>query len=88
MSLFGLANLASRHVLPSANFFVGVFYILCGTVCLLLPEITFTDPWPMGIVFFIGEWAGGWILHYDNATNASFNHMVARLMGREDPNER
>jgi hypothetical protein len=85
MCLFGLANLASRHVLPRAIFLVGLFYIVCGTACLLLPDISFTDPWPTGIVFFVGEWAGGWILHYDNVTNASFNQLIGRLLGREEP---
>ncbi len=85
MCLFGLANLASRHVLPRAIFLVGLFYIICGTACLLCPDISFTDPWPTGIVFFVGEWAGGWILHYDNVTNASFNQLIGRLLGREEP---
>jgi len=87
MCLFGLANLASRHVLPRAIFFVGLFYIFSGAAYLLCPSTSFTDPWPMGIVFFIGEWSAGWILHYDNATNASFNHWIGRLIGKEHDDE-
>ncbi|MFH1023250.1 MAG: hypothetical protein V1809_07650 [Planctomycetota bacterium] len=64
MALFGLANLASRHVLPRLIWPVGLFYILCGAACLLIPGISFTNPWPMGIIFFIGEWAGGIVLHF------------------------
>jgi hypothetical protein len=84
MILFGLANLASRHVLPSSIVFVGLFYVASGTVCLLLPGLSLTDPWPTGLVFFIGEWAAGWILHYDSATNASYNQMVHQILGRGD----
>ena len=65
MCLFGIANFASRHVLPKTICWLGLFYIFCGTGCLLLPRFTFLNPWPMGIVFFIGEWIGGFILHYD-----------------------
>lgn len=65
MALFGLANLATRHVLPRTISLVGLYYLACGTACLLMPGMRFTNPWPMGIVFFIGEWMGGVILHYD-----------------------
>lgn len=88
MCLFGLANLASRHVLPRAIFFVGLFYVACGIACLLCPSISFTDPWPTGAVFFVGEWAAGWILHFDNATNQSFDGMVNHLLGKDDPDDR
>jgi len=65
MCLFGLANLASRHVLPRAICWVGLFYLLTGAGCLLWPNLTFINPWPMGLIFFIGEWTGGLILHFD-----------------------
>lgn len=87
MCLFGLANLASRHVLPQAIFFVGLFYVASGIACLLAKGVAFTDPWPTGIVFFVGEWAAGWILHYDSATNKSFNEMVHQMIGRSDSDE-
>jgi hypothetical protein len=65
MCLFGLANLASRHVLPKRIWLIGAYYIVCGTACLLYSsEIAFSNPWPMGIIFCIGEWAGGIILHF------------------------
>ena len=62
MCLFGLTNLSSRRVLPRGSWSLGLFYISCGTGCLLLP-ISFTNPWPMGIVFFIGELLGGYMFH-------------------------
>jgi hypothetical protein len=70
MCLFGLTNLSSRHVLPKALWTLGFFYIGCGTACLLLPSITFTNPWPMGIVFGIGEWIGGFIFNYNRIPNS------------------
>ena len=63
MCLFGLTNLSSRHVLPNALWPLGFFYIGCGTACLLVPSVSFTNPWLMGIVFGLGEWAGGFIFH-------------------------
>lgn len=62
MGLFGLANVACRHSMPRENYAVGMFYVLCGAVCLLAPGVSFLNPWPMGIVFFAGEFAGGLIL--------------------------
>ena len=65
MIVFGLANWASRHVLPRGIAAVAFLYLLCGTILLLVNPLPFTNPWPMGIVFFIGEWMGGWALHRD-----------------------
>lgn len=69
MTQYGLANLASRHVLPRSIAWVGLFYVGAGVCCLLWPTLTFTNPWPMGIVYFIGEWASGLILHFDQRRN-------------------
>lgn len=65
MTLFGLANIATRHVLPRAITLVGLAYIFAGTTCLLTLGLSFTNPWPMGVVFFLGEWAAGIVIHYD-----------------------
>ncbi len=75
MCLFGLANLASRHVLPKSICFLGIFYMVCGSVYLLLPNLSFLNPWPMGIIFFVGEWIGGLILHFDDKI---FSHKKAQ----------
>lgn len=84
MSLFGLANLASRHVLPRRIWMVGTYYLVCGAICLLFPTISFRNPWPMGIVFFIGEWAGGIILHFDDIHNLSFREIVSTFLNLKE----
>ncbi|RMF59315.1 MAG: hypothetical protein D6748_06700 [Calditrichaeota bacterium] len=66
MMLFGVANLSSWHVLPRRIWMVGVYYILSGTICLLFTEPSFLNPWPLGLVFFFGEWFGAVILHFDD----------------------
>jgi len=66
MLMFGLANLASRHVLPRAINLVGLFYICAGVAWVITPAASFMNPWAMGIVFFAGEWAGGLILYIDD----------------------
>lgn len=66
MLMFGLTNLASRHVLPRTINLVGLFYIVAGTAWLFTPGLSFLNPWSMGIVFFAGEWAGGIILYVDD----------------------
>ena len=62
MSLYGLAQVAYRQSLPAGIYQVGLAYLFCGAVCLLAPTVTFLNPWPMGLVFFLGEMAGGLIL--------------------------
>ena len=84
MSLFGLANIASRHVLPHKMGLVGCFYIACGTFCLFSPTRTFLDPWPMGIVFFIGELAGGILLSLDQKTASTRSSLQAVTVTEEE----
>ncbi len=67
MCMFGLTNLASRYVLPRLVSLVGAFYVVCGVGWLLCPRVSFLNPWPMGLVFFAGEWASGLILHFDQS---------------------
>lgn len=78
MCLYGLANLAGRHALPRRILWIGVYYIAAGAAVLLLLNHSFLNPWPMGIVFFIGEWAGGTILHYDEAERLPLPHFLQK----------
>ncbi len=59
MGMYGLVHAPYRRALPPANLAVGLFYGLAGAVCLFHPGVRFTNPWPMGAVFFAGELAGG-----------------------------
>lgn len=77
MCLFGLTNMACRMVLPKWIWGVGFFYILAGALCLLAPTADFLNPWPMGVVFFAGEWAGGIILHVDDTRNVKAPGMLS-----------
>jgi len=82
MLMFGLTNLASRHVLPRAINFVGLFYIFSGTAWILAPHTSFMNPWAMGFVFFAGELAGGLILYIDDKRmeRAAPNYFVEKEM--------
>ncbi|NQV32675.1 MAG: hypothetical protein HQ515_08280 [Phycisphaeraceae bacterium] len=69
MCLYGLTNLSARYTLPKALWPLGVFYIACGATCLCVPWVSFTSPWPMGLVFGVGELAGGFIFHRNRIAN-------------------
>jgi len=62
MLCFGLMNLASRNFLERAIGWVGLYYVVAGTFLILAPTVPFTNPWPMGIIFFAGEVIGGLIM--------------------------
>jgi hypothetical protein len=84
MCMFGLSNLASRNVLPGPITLVGLFYLVCGSAWLIAPDVSFLNPWPMGIVFFAGEWGGGLVLHLDQTRYLSFErhqHFVDQQNG-------
>ncbi len=62
MSLYGIVNLAPRRALPRLMACVGLFYLCAGVACLLLPGVRVENPWPMALVFLVGETVGGLIL--------------------------
>jgi hypothetical protein len=84
MCMFGLINLVSRHVLPRSICLVGLFYIGCGGVWLLAPGVSFLNPWPMGLVFFAGEWAGGIILYLDERRYGEERMLIASKRGQNE----
>lgn len=63
MCLYGLAHTSCRKDLPEENWFLGIYYIVCGAFFLLWQETSFLNPWPMGAVFLVGEFVGGIIFH-------------------------
>jgi hypothetical protein len=68
MCTYGLAHMPYRNSLPFANYLVGLFYLACGAILLVWPGISFTNPYPMGIVFGAGELTGGFVLCRLNKT--------------------
>lgn len=79
MALFGVANLASQRVLPRMINVVGWFYVTCGAISLLVAA-PFTNPWPMAVVFFFGEWAGGFVLHFDRLPRTSLVELMCDFL--------
>ncbi len=63
MIFYGLAQVAYRLSLPQGIYWGGLWYLCWGAICLLLPNLHFTTPWPMGIAFLIGESYGAYTLY-------------------------
>lgn len=63
MCLYGLAHTAYRTTLPRSIWFLGLYYMACGSLFLLWPTASFMHPLPAGLVFLAGEWIGGFIFH-------------------------
>jgi hypothetical protein len=66
MCCYGLAHLPYRQTLPRLNFLVGLGYLAAGAACLLAPGAGLLNPWPMGVIFFVGETCGGFALIQDD----------------------
>jgi hypothetical protein len=66
MCCYGLAHLPYRLTLPRLNFLAGLGYFAAGAACLVMPGPGLLNPWPMGLVFFIGETIGGFALIWDD----------------------
>lgn len=78
MCLYGLAHLAGRHALPRRIAWIGLYYIVTGSVLLLFVPHSFSYPLLMGAVFFAGEWVGGIILHYDESEQLPLPHFLSK----------
>lgn len=82
MALFGLSQGMPRLRLPRRMAWVGAWYIACGVICLAFPTNLFAMPLIMGLVFFIGEFSAGLIMH-----NSHHGNGVAGFMKMESSHE-
>jgi hypothetical protein len=63
--LFSLGIFASHRLLPRPIFWVAVFYMLCGTLCLAMGKESFAlAPLAMGIPFGVGQLAAAAVLYW------------------------
>ncbi len=61
--LFSLGIFASYRLLPPATFWVGLFYMAAGTLCLTLREAALS-PWAMGVPFGAGQLLAAAVLYW------------------------
>ena len=73
MALYGLAQVAYRYSMPPGIYVIGLFYLFCGMWCLVCPGVHFLQPWPMGLVFGAGEFAGGLVLIGEHRRSVAAN---------------
>ncbi len=75
MCLYGLAHTNCRTALPKENWFLGIYYMVCGTFFMLWQGASFMNPLPVGLVFLVGEWVGGTIF---------YRHKIEAMQEAED----
>ena len=63
LMLFSLGIFASYRLLPRATFWVALFYLLAGTLCLTLGEAALS-PWAMGLPFGAGQLFAAAVLYW------------------------
>ena len=69
--IFSLGVFASCRFLPRQMFGVGLWYLVCGLVCLMLASGPRTlSPWEMGIPFGVGQLLVAAVLRYGFEDNA------------------
>jgi hypothetical protein len=69
--IFSLGVFASCRFLPRQMFGVGLWYLVCGLVCLMMASGPRTlSPWEMGIPFGVGQLLVAAVLRYGFEENA------------------
>jgi|ERR1022692_3609422 hypothetical protein len=62
---FSVGIFASYRLLPKATFWVGVFYMTAGVLCLVWARDDFAfSPWAMGVPFGVGQLLSAAILYW------------------------
>ena len=62
---FSLGIFASYRLLPKATFWVGVFYMIAGVLCLIWAREDFAySAWAMGVPFGVGQMISAAILYW------------------------
>lgn len=62
---FSLGIFASYRLLPKATFWIGVFYMTAGVLCLVWAKDDFAfSPWAMGVPFGLGQIMSAAILYW------------------------
>jgi hypothetical protein len=62
---FSLGIFASYRLLPKATFWVGVFYMTAGVLCLVWAKDDFAfSPWAMGVPFGLGQFLSAGVLYW------------------------
>jgi hypothetical protein len=62
---FSLGIFASYRLLPPATFWIGVFYMTAGVLCLVWARDDFAfSPWAMGVPFGVGQLLSSSILYW------------------------
>jgi hypothetical protein len=84
MLCYGLVHMAYRRNLPLGVYAVGFFYLAAGAICLLAPGLRFTDPRPMGMVFGVGEVAGGLALRGAGTGSGATEPLAAESLESPD----
>lgn len=71
--VFGLGVFSSYRLLPRSVFWVGLYFVLCGSGCLLWGQgNNVLSPWQMGISFGGGQLLGAVVLYWNlERTDAS-----------------
>ncbi len=61
-SVLALTHFTAKYAIPRGLRAVGWWYVAAGAMMLAYSEVIWRTPWLPGLVFFVGEWAGGWFL--------------------------
>lgn len=60
--IYGLTHFTAKYAMPRGMRVLGWYYILCGIVLLSMPDLAWSHPWVLGVVFFVGEIVGGLLI--------------------------
>ena len=63
--IFSLGIFASYRLLPHATFWIALYYLVSGSICLMVAQGTYAlSPWTMGLSFGVGQLLAAGVLYW------------------------
>lgn len=64
--VFSLGIFASYRLLPHATFWIALFYLVAGSMCLVVAQDDYAlSPWTMGLTFGVGQLLAAAVLYWN-----------------------
>jgi hypothetical protein len=77
-SVLALTQFTAKYAIPRGLRAVGWYYVAAGSAMLAYPEFGWDNPVVPGLVFFIGEWAGGWLIFRAHHAGGVLDFLVGK----------
>lgn len=79
-SVLALTHFTAKYAIPRGLRAVGWYYVAAGSAMLAYPKFGWEHPVVPGLVFFVGEMAGGWLIFRSHHTGGVADFLIGKKL--------